>query len=148
MRQLLTVLIAYLLFLIACSEQADETTNQAHLEVPEAETIVLGAPNVHCKISGVIDRTNLFQVEGVQPVSVEMNRLRLQWLNLEKADTFGYLTNAKDGDTLKVLFEGAARYGIASISFNLDALPESQRYHWTLSDKNTGDTIQFAEFSY
>lgn len=148
MRKLLTVLVAYLLFLNACSEQAEETRKQARLEVPEAETIVLGAPNVNCKISGVIDRTNLFEVEGVQPVSVEMNRLRLQWLNLEKVDTFGYLTNAKDGDTLKVLFEGAARYGIASISFNLDALPRDERFYWTLSEKNTGDTIQFAEFSY
>ena len=148
MRKLLTVLVAYLLFLSACSEQADETTKQARLEVPVAETIVLGAPNVGCHISRVIDRTNLFEVEGVQPVTVEMNRLVLQWLNLEKVDTFGYLTNAKDGDTLKVLFEGAARYGIASISFNLDALPRGERFNWTLSEKNTGDTIQFAEFSY
>lgn len=148
MRKSRIVLVACLLVLNACSEQEAETTKQARLEVPEAETIVLGAPNVNCHISRVIDRTNLLEVEGVQPVSVEMNRLVLQWLNLEKVDTFGYLTNAKDGDTLKVLFEGAARYGIASISFNLDALPQGERFNWTLSEKNTGDTIQFAEFIY
>ena len=148
MRKSRTVLVACLLVLNACSEQEAELKNKVHLEVPEAEKQVLGAPNVDCHISRVIDRTNLFEVEGVQPVTVEMNRLVLQWLNLEKVDTFGYLTNAKDGDTLKVLFEGAARYGIASISFNLDALPRGERFNWTLSEKNTGDTIQFAEFSY
>ena len=148
MRKSRTVLVACLLVLNACSEQEAELKNKVHFEVPEAEKQVLGAPNVDCHISRVIDRTNLFEVEGVQPVTVEMNRLVLQWLNLEKVDTFGYLTNAKDGDTLKVLFEGAARYGIASISFNLDALPRGERFNWTLSEKNTGDTIQFAEFIY
>ena len=141
------MVVVCVMLLHACTEQTAEPRNKAKLKVPVEETKVLGAPNVNCKIENVVDRTNLFEVEGVEPVSVEMNRLRFQWLNLEKVDTFGYLADAANGDTLKVLFEGAARYGIASISFNLDALPEGERLHWTLSEKNTGDTIQFAEFS-
>ena len=142
------MLVGCVMLLHACAEQTDEPRNQANLKVPIEETKELGAPNINCRIGDVMDRTNLFEVEGIQPVLVEMNRLKFQWLNLEKVDTFGYLADADNGDTLKVLFEGAARYGIASISFNLDALPQGQWYHWTLSEKNTGDTIQFAEFSY
>ena len=78
--------------------------------------------------------------------SLEGNRLSFRWWENARSDYFAYLQNAGTGDTLKVLFEGATKQGLAEVSFNVSALQVGQPYRWLLTRKAEQDTLQFLEY--
>lgn len=93
------------------------------------------------------DRTGVVEYsDSLLSYALESNRLSFRWWENARSDYFAYLQDPETGDTLKVLFEGATKKGLAEVSFNISALQVGQSYRWLLTRKAEQDTLQLLEY--
>lgn len=93
------------------------------------------------------DRTGVTEHSDSLPAfGLDNNRLSFRWWEEGRSDYFAYLTDPSTGDTLKVLFEGATKKGLAEVSFNVSALTPDMPTRWLLTRKGERDTLQQLDF--
>lgn len=92
-----------------------------------------------------------FDKSGVQDSSEfaafeqEDGRISLRWWEHQRSDYFAFIQELETGDTLRVMFEGATKKGVAEISFQASALPAGKTCAWFLTRKLERDTLQYLE---
>jgi hypothetical protein len=92
-----------------------------------------------------------FDKSGVQDSSdfaafaQEEGRISLRWWEHQRSDYFAFIQDVETGDTLRVMFEGATKKGVAEISFQASALPAGRPCAWFLTRKVERDTLQYLE---
>lgn len=72
-------------------------------------------------------------------------RIFLRWWEHQRSDYFAYIQDQETGDTLRVMFEGATKKGVAEISFQAGALQPGKACAWFLTRKTERDTLQYLE---
>ncbi|MGB1075860.1 MAG: hypothetical protein ACPGYK_06695 [Flavobacteriales bacterium] len=72
-------------------------------------------------------------------------RISLRWWEHQRSDYLAYIQDQETGDTLRVMFEGATKKGVAEISFQASALPTGRPCTWFLTRKTERDTLQRLE---
>lgn len=84
--------------------------------------------------------------DSLPAFGLDNNRLSFRWWEEGRSDYFAYLQDPSNGDTLKVLFEGATKKGLAEVSFNVSALTPDMPVRWLLTRKGERDTLQQLDF--
>lgn len=101
--------------------------------------------NSYIEIISSLDLTGCIENGSEGIIQSRKERVVFQWHEEARSDYFAIIQNAETGDTIRVMFEGATKKGIAEISFNISAL-EIGAYRWLLTRKDVKDTVQQVEF--
>ena len=101
----------------------------------------LESTNRNLEIISSVDLTGSEEI-----IQLRNGRVIFQWYEDARSDYFAFIQDAPSGDTIRVLFEGATKKGIAEVSFNIRALAPGS-YRWLLTRKVERDTVQQVEFN-
>lgn len=119
-------------------------------ELPGSGTepsVPLTTRNVELVALSSWDRTGVTELSDSLPAyGLDNNRLSFRWWEEGRSDYFAYLSDPSSGDTLKILFEGATKKGLAEVSFNVSALQTDTPIRWLLTRKGERDTLQQLDF--
>ena len=137
------ILIVVSLLWVGCSapDRAEPPGSGAEPSVP------LTTRNIDLIVLDSWDRTGVKEHSDSLPAfGLDNNRLSFRWWEEARSDYFAYLQDPSNGDTLKVLYEGATKKGLAEVSFNVSALQTEMPIRWLLTRKGERDTLQQLDF--
>ena len=117
---------------------------QQMLTTEDAEN--LESTNRNIEIISSVDLTGYAENGSEEIIQLRNGRVIFQWYEDARSDYFAFIQDAPSGDTIRVLFEGATKKGIAEVSFNIRALAPGS-YRWLLTRKVELDTVQQVEFN-
>lgn len=89
------------------------------------------------------DKTGVRDSSDFAAFAQEEGRISLRWWEHQRSDYFAFIQDVETGDTLRVMFEGATKKGVAEISFQASALPAGKPCAWFLTRKVERDTLQY-----
>lgn len=120
---------------------------RCNLEGPDLRDAQNSNRQLELSIETSWDKTGLVTNDHESSVCrLEKDRMIFNWQEEGRSDYFAFLADTHTGDTVKTLFQGATKKGVAEISFLVSALETAKPYSWLLTRKKENDTLQRVDF--